>query len=116
MLNWPSIQNPSYSSNMSEQPEDAVIRNSLDAGYERTRPRHTRNRTTWTDITWLTMNTADKVTLDNFYKITTGNGSAMFSWTNPADNSVHTVRFVSPPKYSPTSFNVWEVKVSLQEV
>lgn len=111
---WPAIQKPSY--NLQEKPEDAVIRSEFEAGYEHTRPRFTRNRTTWPDMTWNAMKTADKSTLDAFYKTTLGNGALSFQWTHPEHGTTHTVRFTGPPEYTLKPNGYWQVKLSLREV
>lgn len=113
MTAWPSIQKPSY--DLSEKPEDTVIRSEFDAGYEITRPRFTRNRATF-GLSWNAMKAADKTALDVFYKTTTVNGSLYFTWTHPDDGASHTVRFTGPPEYSLIAVGLWRVSVTLREV
>lgn len=82
---------------MTEETEDATIRSAFEAGYEHTRPRFTRARKTWT-IRYEYMSNTDKTTLDAFVT-TVRQGADSFSWTNPQDSVVYTVRFSSIPKY-----------------
>lgn len=110
---WPNIQKPSY--NLTEDPEDAVIRSDFDAGYEITRPRFTRNRATF-GLSWNAMKSADKATLATFYTTTTVNGSLYFTWTHPDDGVSHTVRFTGPPQYKLIAVNLWSVELKLREV
>ncbi|MEA5092463.1 hypothetical protein SDC9_37476 [bioreactor metagenome] len=110
---WPDIQKPAY--NLAEDPEDAVIRSEFDAGYEQTRPRFTRNRTTY-GLSWKAMRTTDKSTLDSFYKNTLANGALMFTWAHPDDGITHTVRFTGPPTYNLIAVGLWSVELKLREV
>lgn len=113
MTAWPNIQKPSY--DLSEKPEDAVIRTQFEAGYEITRPRFTRNRATF-GLSWNSMRAADKATLATFYTTTTVNGSLSFTWTHPDDGTTHTVRFTEPPQYTLIAVGLYRVSVTLREV
>lgn len=110
---WPSIQAPSYP--LGENPEDAVIRSPYDAGYEQTRPRFTRNRTTY-QLKWPAMSAADVATLRTFYITTLGNGAGIIDWTYPGTSTVKAVRFKEPYKAILITNGRYQVEATLQEV
>lgn len=112
-LAWPNISPPVYG--MEEAPEDAVIRSEMEAGYEQTRARFTRNRSTFT-LKWSALSAADTAALLTFYKTTAGNGIALIDWTHPATSATHVVRFKEPPivRYAGPGYS--EVQVVLREV
>lgn len=110
---WPNIQNPSFP--LKEDPEDAVIRTEFDAGYEQTRPRFTRNRTTYS-LEWPAMKGVDLAALLTFYKTTLANGAAIFDWTYPGTSTVHAARFKSPPKVTQIASEIYHVECEIREV
>lgn len=110
---WPSIQAPSFP--LQENMEDAVIRSDFAAGYEQTRAKFTRNRTTY-GLKWPAMKSSDVESLRTFYKTTLGNGSGMCDWTYPGTSAVHAVRFNSPPKITLVAPGIYQVECEIREV
>ena len=110
---WPNIQAPSYP--LQENPEDAVIRSDFAAGYEQTRAKFTRNRTTY-GPKWPEMPESDVASLRTFYKITLGNGAGICDWTYPGTSIVHAVRFTGPPKIILIAPKIYQVECELREV
>ena len=100
---------------LSQQREDAVIRNSSESGYVLTRPRFTRSRRSF-DVVYNGMSSGDFITLEDFYVNSCGNGSAMFNWTHPETLEVLTVRFKEPISSSLPIPNRCSVQMKLEEV
>ena len=97
--------------------EDNTIRSGTDGGYEFARKRFTRKprQTFMTGFTEMTQ--ADFDIFREFWEQFMGARS--FTWNNPAENQVYTVRFASAPKISyvgvgPT--RLYSVEVELKQV
>lgn len=94
-----------------------TIRSPKDAGYQQTRSRFTRYPRTW-QIVYNGIITTDK-NLIRTHEEERGVGGNSFSWTNPADSVVYTVRFIRPVLYQPwgnTNYTRWIVSFDLEEV
>lgn len=113
MANYPTLsRNPSYP--IEEESENMIIKDSSEAGYETSRPRFTKRRKTW-NLVYNALPIADKTSLDNFFIGDAAYGSAIFSWTNPADSASYNVRFSSPPKTSYVTSDLCNITFQLKE-
>lgn len=102
MPTFPTLsRKPSFP--LDEEREDAVIRSNFEGGYELSRVKFTKIRYTWT-VSYSLLPDTDKATLEAFVTSVQG-GADSFTWTNPVDSVVHTVRFSQIPKYSCTLQN-----------
>lgn len=100
---------------LTETPEDAVIRSTMEDGTEKTRPRFTRNRMTF-ELSWQSMPQDEKVELETFFRTTLKNGAMAFYWTHPATSKQYYVRFSEMPKFSLKMRSYWQVSIKLKEV
>lgn len=96
---------------LDEHPEDDVIRDQSEAGYETTRPRFTRVRWVWPSIKYEGMSQADKDTLDAFY---IANRASIFQWTHPKTGLAKNVRFSSYKTPYP-NFSGYDFEFGLKE-
>lgn len=96
---------------------DPAIRGLSEGGYVTSRARFTRIPRKWPlKYDWLT--TANKDTLKAFEVAMVG-GSESFTWTNPADSTSYTVRFLGVARYTPhehINFLRWMMEFVLEEV
>ncbi len=96
---------------------DPAIRSQSEGGYVTSRARFTRISRRWmVNYTWLT--TANKDVIRDFEDDQVG-GSDYFTWTNPADSTAYTVRFLGLVRYIPhpdTNFLWWMAEFVLEEV
>mgnify|MGYP001578067759 CR=1 FL=1 len=117
MPNFPSFAvAPSVEGWEEEAASDPTIRSETEGGYTQTRPRFTRIRGKWT-IQYTTMTLADKNTMKTFERTTVIGGSNSFTWTNPADSTQYTVRFLGTVKYKMhINKNYWDISFVLEEV
>ncbi len=99
---------------VTEQREDSVIKSDFEGGYINTRQRFTRIRRNF-QVQYTNMSTSDKGTLDTFVDTVKG-GADSFTWTHPITAAAHTVRFETPPRFSPTHDNRWSVEFTLIEL
>jgi hypothetical protein len=86
-----------------EVAQDGTIRGETDIGPGKTRQRFTAVSTYFSAAYWLTR--AQRLILDDFYKRVLRGGSLTFTWPHP-DGYTATVRFRSPPEYSPRNQDV----------
>ncbi|MCE5334271.1 MAG: hypothetical protein LLG06_06745 [Desulfobacteraceae bacterium] len=94
---------------------DPTIRARSEGGYVKTRPRTTRIPMQW-KLQYLYLSSSDKATLQSFER-SVKVGADAFSWTNPADGLVRTVRMKEPIVYAPVqSAQAWRVEMALEEV
>lgn len=100
---------------LTETMEDAVIRSSMEDGTVKTRPRFTRNRSTF-EVTWNNMPQDEKELFEEFYKTTTKNGSKAFNWTHPASSTNYEVVFSEVPSMELKLLKYWTVSMKIQEV
>lgn len=111
---FPSIiRAPEYP--LTETPEDAVIRSTMEDGTEKTRPRFTKNRFTY-ELSWQAMPQDEKDALEAFFRNTTKNGALAFTWTHPASDKSIVVRFSEVPKFSLKVKFYWNVSIKIKEV
>ena len=108
---WPNIRLPS---SLEESIPDPAIRSEFEDGTVQTRPRFTRMRRKWT-LTWNNLRYADYAALRSFFDSKRG-GSTSFSWTNPLDNGMHTVRFSGELTAKTTERDFLNISVKLEEV
>ena len=96
---------------------DPAIRSTSEGGYVKSRGRFTRISRKWTvKYNWLTTVNKDKIKdfEDDQYA-----GSDFFTWTNPADDTAYTVRFLGLVIYKAhphTNFLYWMADFVLEEV
>lgn len=100
---------------LTETPENAVIRSTMEDGTEKTRPRFTRNRMTF-ELSWQNMPQDEKEELEAFFRTTIKNGAMAFYWIHPAANKKYYVRFSEIPKFSLKMRSYWQVSIKLKEV
>lgn len=113
MANFPTLsRNPSYP--IEEESSDMVIRDSSEAGYETARPRFTKRRKMW-KVVYNALLYSDASSIDSFFIGDAAYGSAIFSWTNPADSVAYNVRFVSSPKITYITSTLCNVSFQLKE-
>ena len=113
-LTWPSsIIEPEYP--LTETPEDAVIRSTMEDGTINTRPHVPRKRMNY-ELSWSSMPDDQQQALETFLRVTTKNGSKIFNWTHPSSGKQIEVRFSEMPKFSLKVKSYWQVTVKLQEV
>ncbi len=94
---------------------DPTIRSQSEGGYIQTRARFTRLTEKW-NVKYMALSTADKDTLRDFEK-TVFAGSDAFNWTNPANSTSYSVRFLGLMKCIPHSNSLyWDVSFVLEEV
>lgn len=108
-----SIRAPEYP--LTEKPEDAVIRSTMEDGTQKTRPRFTRNRFTF-ELSWSAVPQTEKDALETFYRTATKNGALSFNWTHPASDKTLTVRFSEPPNFSLQVLHYWKMSIKIVEV
>jgi len=93
---------------------DPTVRSRSEGGYLKTRPRCTRVPKKWRAV--YEMVAADKTTLTTFEN-TVMVGSDVFTWTNPDDGVVYSVRLLEPIKFSPIGSKLkWRAELLLEEV
>lgn len=116
MLVFPDIQPPIVP--WDEQREDNVLRSKTEDGYEITRPRYTKVRTTLGPLTWQYLTDAEYQTLMDFYDNTTAGGSLpfQFSVSTRTRTITKTVRFTEPPKATYVGIDWWQVQCTFREV
>lgn len=108
--------------------ENPTLSSEFEGGYEATRPQHFRAEyrrsftTGWTDMT-----SAEKISLEYFYKLTNA-GASIFIWVNPFEsysvpygvNPGDTfVRFVDGLRFTPKSYGgtlLWDCQIKIREV
>lgn len=98
---------------------DPTISSKSEAGYRKTRQRHTRQPKRW-HVVYMALSNTDKGTLET-HEQERGVGSASFSWTNPVNSTGYTVRFMGPVRYrlAPAwegGAISWDVEFDLEEV
>ena len=95
--------------------EDNVLRSNVDAGYELSRRRYTRQRKTW-ELKWTKLAPSFVKVLEDFYDNDTKSGSLNFKWTHPIDNKVYTVHFTEPINVSLTEVDRSDVSIKIRSV
>ena len=108
---WPNIRLPS---SLEETTPDPAIRSEFEDGSVQTRPRFTRMRRRWT-LSWANIKKSQYEILREFYMNQKG-GSLSFSWTNPMNGGVFTVRFVGELTAKTTEVDFYAVTVKLEQV
>lgn len=108
---WPNIRLPS---SLEETTPDPAIRSEFEDGSVQTRPRFTRMRRRWT-LSWANIHKTQYEELSNFYRSRKG-GSLSFTWTNPMNGGVYTVRFVGELTAKTTEVDFYSVAVNLEQV
>ena len=113
MATWPTLsRQPVYP--LEESTGDALIKSEAESGYVTTRPRFTRSRRNF-KLTYKALTDADKALLDTFFFTSTGQGSAVFAWTNPVDNVSYNVR-IKPIAWQSVRYNQWAAQIELEQV
>jgi hypothetical protein len=74
-------------------PNPAIDDQQTDGGWWITRPKFTRAPSRSWKFKFTDISQADKDTLENFFRNTVKGSSVVFTWTDPSDNQVHSVRF-----------------------
>lgn len=114
---FPTLANKPDSSKHSETVIDPTVRTEMEGGYVVTRARFTRApRKEWT-IGYTYISDAEKQSIETFVA-SVRVGSAIFNWTNPADNVTYLVRFKEPPNYSyrgQGTYKRWDVSMKLEQ-
>ena len=111
-MNYPSgLPNPEYP--FEEESEDNSISTKFEDGTVQSRLKFTKSRKTWT-LTWGKMPQAKFTTLDSFIVGQAKHSANVFNWTNPANNTVYSVRCVGYTKKMVEVDN-WQVELKLQE-
>ena len=97
--------------------EDNTLRSPNEDGFVATRPRYTRARDSLTDVTW-NLSGTDAETVQNFYKVTTYNGSLPFTLTltTPFLTISKEVYFSKPPTHKYIGIGAFETTCSFMEV
>ena len=103
--------------------QDPTIRNQFDGGYVRTRAKFTRIVRRWS-VRFEGVSTTNKETIRDFENnAKTGAGVFAgidyFTWTNPADSTPYSVRFVGVVRYVPwgnTNFGRWNIEFVLEQL
>ncbi len=124
MATFPTIQrrgtethNPIVGEFDDTMAHDPTIRSLSEGGYVVSRARFTRITRKWTvKYNWVT--TVNKDTIRDF-EDARRSGSESFTWTNPADSTVYTVRFLGLIVYKAhanANFLYWMVDFVLEEV
>jgi hypothetical protein len=98
LASWPGSLPQNQFIGVADERQSGTIRTAMDAGPAKTRPRFSavvRN------VTCPILMTGDqKADFDTFFITTLVEGSLPFTWTDPADDSTQTYRFIAPPKFS----------------
>ena len=116
MSNFPTLTRKPQEG-FEEEYEDSVLRSDFEGGYEITRQKYTRMRKSFKNLKWVGLNATDKTAMDTFVTTTVKGGADSFNWTHPVTNTVHVVRFVKPPVFSPKfDGSIWEMTCELREV
>jgi len=105
---------PAYPLDPDGETEDAVIRSTLEGGYEQTRPRFTRIRRSF-GLNY-ELSDADVGVLKGFEIVTLVNGADSFDWVHPLTNEAYTVRLTAPIKYSKVDYGSSKVTLTVREV
>lgn len=108
---WPNIRLPS---SLEETTPDPAIRSEFEDGSVQTRPRFTRMRRRWT-LSWANIKKSQYEILRDFYMNQKG-GSLSFSWPNPMNGVMFTVRFVGELTAKTTELDFYAVTVKLEQV
>ena len=108
---WPNIRLPS---SLEETTPDPAIRSEFEDGSVQTRPRFTRMRRRWT-LSWANIKKSQYEILRDFYMNQKG-GSLSFSWPNPMNCVMFTVRFVGELTAKTTEVDFYAVTVKLEQV
>lgn len=109
---FPTIKQPVC--DFEEDYISSVISSEIDGGYKVTRPRFSRRPGLWV-AKWETLNDTDYDKLMEFYKNTIAGGAAMFTWTHPKRNTVHTVRIAEKGKFNLNQYG-WSGTLTIEEV
>ena len=111
---WPNNL-PLPGTDFSEKYERPLIKSEKDAGYEQTRPRHTRTRRTFEFTLKITLEEKDSIT--DFFENSTAFGGESFYWTHPIDNEDIDVRLDQDSvDFQRISAFLRSVKIKLKEV
>ncbi len=113
MNTFPDIQKPSFP--LDVENEDNTIRSTMEDGTVVSRRKFTKIRKTFT-LTWDALPNADYETLDDFLRNTAYMGAVPFSWTNPRNGTVYTVRLKSMDKFEAKAVSIWSGSITLEEV
>jgi hypothetical protein len=112
MATWPTLsRQPVYP--IEEKTTDNLIKTESEAGYQQTRPRHTRVIRTF-KLSYKALTDADKVLLDTFFYTSTNHGSTIFAWTHPITAASHNVR-IKPITWQGVRYNQWGTEIELDE-
>ncbi|MEM5786473.1 MAG: hypothetical protein AAGU11_04085 [Syntrophobacteraceae bacterium] len=94
---------------------DPTIRARSEGGYVKTRPRTTRVPMQW-KVRYGYLSVSDKASLqvfENSVKV----GADAFTWINPVDGFLRTVRFKESVKYTPAGSRLrWRAEMILEEI
>jgi len=95
--------------------EDSTIRSEFESGFELTRNKFTRDRSTFA-VEYEHMQRIDKDILVAFLKEV--RGSTAFDWTNPDDGLSYQVRFSSFPTIPAVAgmFGIYSISFEIKEV
>ena len=115
MPTWPaSLPQSPLVSGFSETPPETSLRTEMEQG-----PAKVRRRTT-AGVRQMQMSfnmTKTQVAaLDTFFTSTVNSGATAFDFTHPRTTSTVSVRFVSPPSYTPLNGEYFNVNLELEQL
>lgn len=100
MPSWPATLPPDAFLGLTDQRQDAVARNQMDAGPPSRRARFTA-ATRNVEVP-IVLDGEQRATFDEFFRVTLIEGSLSFTWEDPVDDSTVEFAFKSPPQWSLT--------------
>jgi len=112
MATFPTLSVPP-SNNYSDEIVKPIVRTKFEGNYNQTRPKYTRSAKNF-NLKFRPITEADKLILETFFDTNSGNS---FTWTNPSNEVVYTVRFVEESlKFKRILAIDYEVSIPLEEV
>ena len=111
------MQNPVVRDFGNTMAQDPAIRSQSEGGYVKTRARFTRVTRRWT-VHYAGATQAGKDVIRVFENARLA-GSEAFTWTNPEDSTIYTVRFFGLVEYTPwnnAGFTRWDINFILEQV
>lgn len=115
---WPSSLPGLNVEGYSEEPEEGVLRTSVDAGPDFTRRRVTAVPTRIQDTLYLTG--TQVATLRAFHRDTLAMGSRVFAWDHPRTGDAVTIRFLRAPSIvaeaggTDGNHDFWAMQISIE--
>lgn len=114
MATWPSTIPQTFDQNsFSYEPEDNLVRTSMETGPEKTRVRFTAVRTFVSGT--MTMSRAEYITLMNFHDSTTVFGTDPFTFEDPVTETNGDFKFRQPPTIAGVNADELTVSIALEK-